>query len=229
MERLRAFDDERLDADLAAILHWRDGGETPSIARRRTRRRDAIARALRSPAGSATIGVSVFLAMLGTTGFLMYHPRGGPVVEATPDPAALANTPAPALPAAAPALGDVAAAVVPATIPRRAVAERHDGRHGRPALRAPSRTRPSAPPITLAEAERTVGAPVVLNDVPRPDLRRATDLAQNAPASPRAPVETAAVVVDETPAINDDAATEGRSARVRRNSVAAIRALRRQW
>ena len=86
MERLRAFDDERLDADLAAILHWRDGGETPSIARRRTRRRDAIARALRSPAGSATIGVSVFLAMVGTTGFLMYHPRGGPVVEATPPP-----------------------------------------------------------------------------------------------------------------------------------------------
>ncbi|MEH3102654.1 MAG: hypothetical protein PGN12_01950 [Sphingomonas phyllosphaerae] len=219
MDPLHAFADERLNADLAAILRWRDDRET----RPDTGRRVGLARMLGSPAASATLGVSFFLAMLGTTAYLMYTPRSPTTIEAPRSPAMIAHETAPA-----PSVAEVAAPEAPPEAARIVTPRPQTPAvyASRPAKRGKSRSSsPSSRAIAPFEADTLVMPPVVLEARRKSDGERVTDLAQAvAPTLP--PVRADAVIAPA--AIEDEGATL-QAAQTRRDSVAAIRALRRQW
>lgn len=215
MDRLRAFDDERLNADLTAILRWGDGVDAFSSGRRRA----GLAKALRSPAASATIGVSVFLAMLGTTAFLMYQPHTPPMVEAAPPPAPaiVAQEPAPAPSEATSAVITAQPEVARAALPRPHRAPAYASRTGK-YNKARSRSRSVAP-------VETVTPPIVVKAPEEAGTSEPVDLAQNiAP-----PIRSARTDTIAAPATREDDGPERQAAQARRESVAAIRALRRQW
>lgn len=231
MSPLDAFDDERLNADLAAILCLRDDEGTPSIGRP-VRRRIALANALRSPHASATIGISFFIAMLGTTAFLIYHPLDGHSGAAVPRPSVprlnASNEASKPLPVAVRNEEDkptVALAAEPADGARR---ERGPLR---PALasRRSAASKPDDATMPVAATGGEVSTPVAVASSPTPGDSGVIGLAQNAAPLPLQDVEISADDRSVAPRAPDDAGAEDRSARVRRNSVAAIRALRRQW
>ncbi|MEG8037908.1 hypothetical protein QP166_00570 [Sphingomonas sp. LR60] len=215
MARLRAFDDERLNADLAAILRGPDGIDAFSSGRRRA----GLAKALRSPAASATIGVSLFLAMLGTTAFLMYQPRTPAMVEAAPAPA-----PAIAAQEAAPASSETMTAVATAepevareALPRPRRATAYASRTGK-------YHKARSQPRKVASVE-TITPPAVVKAQREPDISQPVDLAQNiAP-----PVQSARADTIAAPTTREDVGPDRQAAQARRESVAAIRALRREW
>lgn len=232
MNPLDAFDDERLNADLAAILCLRDGGDTPPIHHRPARRRIALTNALRSPHASATIGVSFFIAMLGTTAFLMYHPSDGQSGETAPRP----STPGPNARKGASTPPPVAARIDDDKSPTVVAAGPSDGanhgsRHVRPAPGPRRKVNPRQDDATIdvAATGGGLGTPVAVESRARPSDKGAIDLAQNTSPLPLQNVEVSADDRSIASPVPDDAGAEDRSARVRRNSVAAIRALRRQW
>jgi hypothetical protein len=232
MSPLEAFDDERLNADLAAILGLRAGGDTPSIDQRLSRRRTALREALRSPHASATIGVSFFIAMLGTTAFLMYHPFSGQSDKATPRPVA----PQPIARKETPSPSPVAARVDAVKSPTALAASPSDGashvsRRVRPAPWSRRKANPQQDDATIdvAATGDRLSTPVLVGRGEGPTDRGAADLARYASPLPLLNVEVSADGRSVAPAVPDDDGGKDRSARVRRNSVSAIRALRRQW
>lgn len=232
MSPLEAFDDERLNADLAAILGLRAGGDTPLIDQRLSRRRIALRDALRSHHASATIGVSFFIAMLGTTAFLMYHPFSGQSDKTTPRPVA----PRPMARKDTLGLSPLAARVDAVMSPTALAASPSDGtshvsRRVRPAPWSRRKAKPQQDDATIDVATTGEGlsTPVAVERREGPTDRGAADLARYASPLPLQDVEVSAHDRIVAPAVPDDDGGEDRSARVRRNSVSAIRALRRQW
>lgn len=232
MSPLKAFDDERLNADLAAILCLRAGNDAPSIDHRLPRRRTSFRDALRSPHASATIGVSFFIAMLGTTAFLMYHPSSSQSDKTALRPSVPrpnANKEASNVPHIAARIDDDKTPTELATSPSNGAS--HGSRHVRPApgYRRKLSPRQDDSTIDIAATGGGLSTPVMIESRGKPSNREATDLAQNTSPLPLQNVEVSADERSIAPPVPDDAGGEDRSARVRRNSVAAIRALRRQW
>lgn len=227
MENLHAFDDARLNADLSAILRLTEGGRAASIDRRPRRWRDVIASALRSPRASATIGVSVFVAMLGTTAFLMAPPRDGQLPASETAAPIAANSRA----ARAEILASVPAEAPSTDVPPAPQATA-DGKHGgKRLLRSRRKTwaRRSTPPVDVAAVVRGNNAPPVVVDQGSATFGPATDLAQNVPPAGPREARPAVVQVSDASTIDDGVIPARPSAQVRRNTVAAIRAFRRQW
>lgn len=233
----RAFEDDRLNADLAAILRLRDRADPPLIDHPPHRARNTLTSALRSPRASATIGVSFFIAMLGTTAFLMYHSPRKQLVDAVPVPSTpqLRADKAPAShPASAATIGDAKSATVLAAgsrIIQGAGGASQDSRHVRSALRSRSKvqSRRSYPATAVADSEGKFSTPVLLESQGKLEARPATDLAQNFTTLPLQHVKVYVDQTSDASPTSPDASGEDQSAQARRNSVAAIRALRRQW
>lgn len=232
MSPLEAFDDERLNADLAAILRVRAGGDTPSINERLPWRRTTLRDALGSPHASATIGVSFFIAMLGTTAFLMYHPLVGQSDKTTRRPVAFRPIASKENPSSAPVAARVDADKPPTIF---AASPSDEASHlSRRVRRAPWSRRRANPrqddaTIDVASTGDGLSTTVVVERREGPTDRGATDLARIASPLPLQNVEVSADDRSVAPAIPYNDGGEDRSARARRNSVAAIRALRRQW
>jgi hypothetical protein len=232
MSPLEAFDDERLNADLAAILNLRAGGDTPSINHRLPRRQTALKDALRSPHAFATIGASFFIAMLGVTAFFVYHPSGGQSDKTAPRP----SGPRPNASQEAPNSPHIAARIDGDKSPIALAAGPSDGAdHARRHVRPPSGSRRNVNPpqddatIDVAVTGGGLSTPVVVESHEKPREKRDADLAMSTSPLPLPYVEASADDRGIALSAADDAGAEDRLARIRRNSVAAIRALRRQW
>ncbi len=231
----RAFDDEQLNADFAIILGLRDDAQPPLIESRLDRRRSAFTKVLRSPQASVTIGAAFVLAMLGTTAFLLLPSQTERAIEKTPP----ATAPPPVL-ASRDALADRVpaanvdaepdnASAIAAPSSRPSVGARNGSKRASLRLRSRPDTWRAGTSLASAATDGEVIDPVALQNARKPEAVQATNLAQNAVPLALPRVRPAALEVPDVSPAPIIAGEDDRLARARRESVAALRALRRQW
>ena len=215
------FNDKRLDANLASILGLPDApaaapppppeepaGAVPTLHRVKTSRR-----------ASATVAASLGIALVAGVG--LFVGRSVTIAPATP-PHRVIEVPGAPAPAASATVTAAAAAAQPRSQPFR--------RHRRAFAAVPSPELPTSPPGTtpstplLAEAlAATVRDSVAPTPAAEPPPPAAVAPPRIAAAEPPAPRPSVAATAASPPAAAPD------PARARRDSIDAIRALRRQW
>lgn len=217
MMAFAAFEDERLDANLATILrlpHMVDGEASPTLHRVRGSRR-----------ASVTVVAALSLAVCGAVVALFVGGRDAPPtgvtasIGNTPDQRQIIDLDATAvirLPPDTAAPADIAATVTPVhATSRRQLPLRSSSRNAVASAQLDPAETPSPSPTDLA----TVSPAPIHTRVAAADTYR--------PAAPTPSLTPAPVYAPPPPAAATDDTIAAK--RDRRDSVSAIRSLRRQW